>query len=87
MVTRLDRMATHKLVHIWGAPHQEDIVIRAATNEIDNGAFYKTAHAFSVHLQQQNNLILEMQAQWQSVQIARRISSASYFSCLIFVDV
>ncbi|KAI9912307.1 hypothetical protein PsorP6_005404 [Peronosclerospora sorghi] len=54
-------METHQLMRVWCAPHQGDIVIRAATNEIDNGAFYKTAHAFSVHLRQQQNLILEMQ--------------------------
>ncbi|KAI9919097.1 hypothetical protein PsorP6_011424 [Peronosclerospora sorghi] len=64
VVDRLDRMATHQLMRVWCVPHQGDIVIRAATNEMDNGAFYKTAHAFSVHLRQQQNLILEMQVQY-----------------------
>ncbi|KAI9913435.1 hypothetical protein PsorP6_005691 [Peronosclerospora sorghi] len=64
VVARLNRMATHQLMRVWCAPHQGDIVIRAATNEMDNGAFYKTAHAFSVHLRQQQNLILEMQVQY-----------------------
>ncbi|KAI9921717.1 hypothetical protein PsorP6_000757 [Peronosclerospora sorghi] len=64
VVARLNRMATHQLMRVWCAPHQGDIVIRAATNEMDNGAFYKTAHAFSVHLQQQQNLILEIQVQY-----------------------
>ncbi|KAI9920935.1 hypothetical protein PsorP6_002616 [Peronosclerospora sorghi] len=54
-------MATHQLKRVWCAPRQGDIVIRAATNEMENGAFYKTAHAFSVHLRQLQNLILEMQ--------------------------
>ncbi|KAI9911316.1 hypothetical protein PsorP6_009034 [Peronosclerospora sorghi] len=61
VVARLNLMATHQLMRVWCAPHQGDIVIRTATNEMDNGAFYKTAHAFSVHLRQQQNLILEMQ--------------------------
>ncbi|KAI9907573.1 hypothetical protein PsorP6_003998 [Peronosclerospora sorghi] len=60
----MNRMATHQLMRVWCAPHQGDIVIRAATNEMDNGAFYKTAHAFSVHLRQQQNLIVEMQVQY-----------------------
>ncbi|KAI9906077.1 hypothetical protein PsorP6_013692 [Peronosclerospora sorghi] len=64
VVARLNRMATHQLMRFWCAPHQGDIVIRAATNEMDNEAFYKTAHAFSVHLRQQQNLILEMQVQY-----------------------
>ncbi|KAI9920521.1 hypothetical protein PsorP6_015441 [Peronosclerospora sorghi] len=64
VVARLNRMATYQLKRVWCAPHQGDIVIRAATNEMDNGAFYKTAHAFSVHLRQQQNLILEMQVQY-----------------------
>ncbi|KAI9910763.1 hypothetical protein PsorP6_010467 [Peronosclerospora sorghi] len=63
VVARLNRMATHQLMRVWCAPHQGDIVIRAATNKMDNGAFYKTAHAFSVHLRQQQNIILEMKAQ------------------------
>ncbi|KAI9905404.1 hypothetical protein PsorP6_013625 [Peronosclerospora sorghi] len=63
-VARLNRMATHQLMRVWCAPHQGVIVIRAATNEMDNGAFYKTAHAFSVHLRQQQELILEMQVQF-----------------------
>ncbi|KAI9920233.1 hypothetical protein PsorP6_015858 [Peronosclerospora sorghi] len=47
VVARLNRMETHQLMRVWCSPHQGDIVIRAATNEMDNGAFYKTAHAFS----------------------------------------
>ncbi|KAI9919795.1 hypothetical protein PsorP6_017383 [Peronosclerospora sorghi] len=57
-------METHQIMRVWCAPHQGGIVIRAATNEMDNGSFYKTAHAFSVHLRQQQNLILEMQVQY-----------------------
>ncbi|KAI9915801.1 hypothetical protein PsorP6_008588 [Peronosclerospora sorghi] len=64
VVARLNRMATHQLMRVWCAPHQGDIVIRAATNEMDYGAFYKTPHAFSVHLRQQQNLILEIQVQY-----------------------
>ncbi|KAI9915742.1 hypothetical protein PsorP6_007650 [Peronosclerospora sorghi] len=64
VLARLNRMATHQLMRVWCAPHQGDIVIRAATNEMDNGAFYKKAHAFSVHLRQQHNLILEIQVQY-----------------------
>ncbi|KAI9920819.1 hypothetical protein PsorP6_000494 [Peronosclerospora sorghi] len=64
VVARLNWMATHQLMRVWCAPRQRDIVICAATNEKDNGAFYKTAHAFSVHMRQQQNLILEIQVQF-----------------------
>ncbi|KAI9918452.1 hypothetical protein PsorP6_011500 [Peronosclerospora sorghi] len=66
-------MATHQLMRVWCAPHQGDIVLRAATNEMDNGAFYKTAHAFSVHLRQLQNLILEMQVQYPPADFFKRI--------------
>ncbi|KAI9895796.1 hypothetical protein PsorP6_019160 [Peronosclerospora sorghi] len=64
VVARLNRMATHQLMRVWCAHHQRDIVIRAATNEMDNEALYKTAHSFSVHLRQQQNIILEIQVQY-----------------------
>ena len=66
VIARLDRMATHKLIRIWCVPHQGDIVIWAATNEMENGAFYKNTHAFSVHFRQQNSLIFEKQDQCYS---------------------
>ncbi|KAI9906723.1 hypothetical protein PsorP6_003832 [Peronosclerospora sorghi] len=43
---------------------------------MDNGEFYKTAHAFSVQLRQQQNLILEMQ----------RIFTSSYMSQSLNLD-
>ena len=36
---RLARMAAHNLMRIWCAYHQRNIMIRAATNEMDNGVF------------------------------------------------
>src|SRR4051812_21717089 len=45
---------------IWCVPHQADLVVKAAMQEMDGGAFSKIAHAFSVHLRMQYSLITEM---------------------------
>jgi hypothetical protein len=37
-----------------------DIVIKKVTKAMMDGMFYKIAHAFSVHLRAQLNLIMEM---------------------------
>jgi hypothetical protein len=62
VVTRLENAATHRILRIWCVPHQIDLVIKAVTKEIDNGQFYKVAHAFSVHLRAQANLITSMKS-------------------------
>lgn len=45
---------------MWCVPHQLDIVVKNTTNGILNERFYKTAHTFSVHLCDQQNLITDM---------------------------
>ena len=45
---------------MWCAPHQMDIVIKKVTKAMMDGQFYKAAHAFSVHLRVQHNLISAM---------------------------
>jgi hypothetical protein len=59
-VTLLEKEATHKILRVWCAPHQMDIVIKKVTKAMMNGRFYKIAHAFSVHLRAQLNLIAAM---------------------------
>jgi hypothetical protein len=59
-VTLLEKEATNKILRVWCAPHQMDIVVKKVTKAMMNGLFYKTAHAFSVHLRAQQNLIAAM---------------------------
>ena len=60
VVTLLEREATHPVLRIWCVPHQMDLIVKSATNDVDNGKFYKTTHAFSVHLRAQQKLITAM---------------------------
>ena len=62
-VTLLENKATHKILRIWCAPHQMGIVIKKVTKEMMDGLFYKIAHAFSVHLRVQHNLIAAINGQ------------------------
>ena len=60
VVTLLENAASNKILRIWCVPHQVDLVIKAITKDLDGEQFYKIAHAFSVHLRAQVNLITEM---------------------------
>ena len=59
-VTLLENEATNKILRVWCAPHQMDIVIKKVTKAMMGGQFHKAAHAFSVHLRVQHNLISAM---------------------------
>ena len=59
-MTVLEKEATNKVLQVWCAPHQMDIVVKKVMKAIMNGLFIKTAHAFSVHLCAQQNLIVAM---------------------------
>jgi hypothetical protein len=60
VVTQLEKECSSPVLRIWCVPHQLDLVVKKATNGVLDEAFYKTAHAFSVHLRAQPNLIMEM---------------------------
>lgn len=60
VVTRLMRMCSNKVLLIWCHPHQLDLVVKQATNDVEDGNFYKTDHAFLVYLRAQVNLINSM---------------------------
>jgi hypothetical protein len=60
LVTLLEKEATNKILRVWCAPHQMDIVIKKVTKAMMDGLFYKIAHVFLVHMRAQLNLIIEM---------------------------
>jgi hypothetical protein len=45
---------------VWCVPHQIDLVVKAVTTQANRGVFYRTSHAWSVHLRKQYSLITEM---------------------------
>jgi len=60
VVTLLEKECNNPVLHIWCIPHQLDIVVKNATQDVLDQAFYKVAHAYSVHLRVQQNLITNM---------------------------
>jgi hypothetical protein len=60
VVTLIDHESKTKLMRIWCALHQIDLVMKDVSYSLDDGLFYKIAHDFSVHLRCQQNLQLEM---------------------------
>jgi hypothetical protein len=60
IVTRLIACADNNVLRIWCAPHQIDIVVKAAVKAIDNGVWVKQVYTFSIFLRAQDNLIIEM---------------------------
>jgi hypothetical protein len=60
VVTLLEKECNNPVLQIWCIPHQLDIVVKNATQDVLDQAFYKVAHAYSVHLRVQQNLITDM---------------------------
>ncbi len=60
VVTRLIMCADNNVLRIWCAPHQTNIVVKAAVEAIDNGVWVKQVYTFSIFLRTQDNLIIEM---------------------------
>jgi hypothetical protein len=60
VVTLLENEWSNPVLRIWCVPHQLDIVVKNATHGVLDEAFYKVAHALSVHLRAQQILITEM---------------------------
>jgi hypothetical protein len=52
--------AENDVLRIWCAPHQIDIVVKAAAEGIKDGIYVKQAYTFSVYLRAQDILIIEM---------------------------
>jgi hypothetical protein len=59
-VTFLERQCTNPVLRVWCVPHQLDLVVKTATVGVNDGEFYKAAHAFSVHLRAEHNIIVAM---------------------------
>jgi hypothetical protein len=60
VVTCIVTCAEHKVLRIWCAPHQIDIVVKASTENINSGSWVKFAYTFSVYLCTQDILIISM---------------------------
>jgi hypothetical protein len=59
-VTLMDKESANEVLRVWCFAHQMDLVIQDAMVMINDGAFTKTTHSFTVHLRQQANLQLVM---------------------------
>ncbi|KAH9246497.1 hypothetical protein BASA81_015949 [Batrachochytrium salamandrivorans] len=60
VVTLLEQECLNPVLRIWCVPHQLDIEVKNATHGVLDESFYKTAHAFSVHLRAQQTLMTEI---------------------------
>lgn len=58
--TRIVACVENKVLCIWCALHQMDIVVKAATEGIDDGIWVKFAYTYFVYLRAQENLIINM---------------------------
>jgi hypothetical protein len=60
VVTLLEKECNNHVLRIWCVPHRLDIVVKNATQDVLDQAFYKVAHAYFVHLRVPQNLITDM---------------------------
>lgn len=60
VVTRIVVCAEHKVLRIWCAPHQIDIVVKALTESISNGSWVKFAYMFSIYLRTHDIFIISV---------------------------
>ena len=60
VVTLLERECSNPILRIWYVAHQLDIVVKDATRGLLSEHYYKDAHALSVYLRAQQNLINDM---------------------------
>ncbi|ETP14719.1 hypothetical protein F441_10359 [Phytophthora nicotianae CJ01A1] len=60
VATRIVACAENKVLRIWCAPHQIDIVVKSSAKGIEDGHWIKFVNAFSVILRSQDNLIISM---------------------------
>ncbi len=59
-VTCMVRSASNKVLRIWCAPNQINIVVKASTESILDGSWIKFAYNWLVFLRSQNDLIIAM---------------------------
>ncbi|CAM6023396.1 unnamed protein product [Sphagnum balticum] len=78
VVTHLVTCADNNVLRIWCTPHHINIVVKAAIEAIDNGVWVKQVYTFSVFLQAQDNLIIEM-----NVKCPKKTNRWAHFSCLL----
>ncbi|CAM6023710.1 unnamed protein product [Sphagnum balticum] len=57
---RMVRCVEVKVVQIWCALHQLDLVVHVAVDEVDGDTWLKTTYTLSTYLRKQSNLITEM---------------------------
>jgi hypothetical protein len=60
LVIRITRCAEFNVLRVWCAPHQIDIIVKSSAEGINGGAYVNDVYSFSVHLQSQHNLIIQM---------------------------
>jgi hypothetical protein len=58
VMTNIVTCAEHKVLQIWCASHQINIVVKASTESINGGSWVKFAYRFSVYLHMQDILII-----------------------------
>jgi hypothetical protein len=49
-----------KVVQIWCTPHQLDLIVHVAVEDVDDSAWLKTAYTLSMYLHKHSNLITKM---------------------------
>jgi hypothetical protein len=60
VATLLEKECNNPVLQIWCVPHQLDIVVKNATQDVLDQVFHKVAHAYFVHPRVQQNLITNM---------------------------
>ncbi len=60
VMTRIVACVEHKVLQIWCASHQINIVFKASTESISNSGWVKFTYTFSINLHTQDILIISM---------------------------
>jgi len=60
VVTRIAACATHRILRVWCAPHQIDIVVKSTAEDITGGEWVQKVYSLSIFLRAQANLIIGM---------------------------
>jgi hypothetical protein len=83
VVTFLERQCTNPVLRVWCVPDQLGLVVKTATVGVDDGEFYKAAHAFSMHLRAQHNLIVAMDGAKCPKDTTRRVAFGNMLKWII----
>ena len=60
VITLLENECNKSVLRIWCDPNQLNVVVKNATQDVLDQAFYKVAHTYSVHLRVQKKMITDM---------------------------